>query len=61
METAKLIVKDIMEELAGRSGSLLHGELDDEIVDEMREAWTDIVMKHINLQAAGERKPRSEF
>jgi len=46
IEIAKLIVKDIMEELADRSGSLLHNEIDEEIIEEMREAWVNIVMKH---------------
>lgn len=46
MIEAKLIVEDIMEELASRHGSLLHNELDEEIVNEMREAWIAIVLKH---------------
>ena len=44
IEIAKLIVRNIMEELTDCSDSLLH--IDKEIVEEMREAWVNIVMEY---------------
>ncbi|MCD6250177.1 MAG: hypothetical protein J7J98_07610 [candidate division Zixibacteria bacterium] len=44
-EKAKLIVKEIIKELSSRKGFDLHG-LDDDILDEIKESWTEIIMKH---------------
>jgi hypothetical protein len=45
IEKAKLIVKEIMEELSDRKGFDLY-ELDDDILEEIKERWIAIVIKH---------------
>lgn len=47
MKTAELIVEDIIKDLACRSGSLFHNEIDDEVAEDIRSTWIVIAKKHI--------------